>query len=194
MRTVGREVPRSEQDGPWKVLAPFAARPAKRPPKKPDTNGASIVMNVEGWLLLTGDLPKKVEKRLLARGLDPVQVLKVGHHGSSTSTGTDFVRALEPELALISCGRRNTYGHPNAKALASLDGVLLSRTDLEGCLALERRADGSVSLRPWLDAEEEALRRPRARPLSPWRALEKVKRQAWVEERSADETGDAQEP
>lgn len=194
LRVVGRAVPRDERDGPWKVLAPFAPRATKRKAKKPDTNGMSIVLNVEGWLLLTGDLPTKVEKRLLAQGLAPVQVLKVGHHGSRSSTSPAFVRALDPELALISCGRRNNYGHPHAKALAALKDVLLSRTDLEGCLALEHRADGTVTLRPWRDADETALRLPRERPSSPWRALEWQRRQAWSASRLAEDEGAAEEP
>lgn len=172
LRVVGRDIPRDGRDGPWTVLAPFTPRPGKRKAKKPDTNSMSIVMDVEGWLLLTGDLPIKVEKRLVAAGLPQIPVLKVGHHGSRGSSSPAFVRALDPELALVSCGRRNTYGHPSAQALAALKGRLLSRTDLEGCLRLEHRPDGGVSVLPWRDADEAALWVPRGKPESPWRGLE----------------------
>ncbi len=194
MRALGREVARTPADGPWKVLAPFPPRSSRRKPKRPDTNAASLVMDVEGWLLLTGDLPQKVEKRLVAQGLPPVQALKVGHHGSRGSSSAASVRALKPQVALISCGRRNYYGHPNAVALKALEGIPLWRTDLQGCLSLERRADGSLSVKPWRTATEEALRQPRLKPRSAWHSLQDQQSQAWVGLHSDDDEGSPEEP
>lgn len=101
-------------------------------------------------LLLTGDLEAAGERRLMATSrvavdvdplaVDPldVQVLKVGHHGSKTSTGTGFLRRVRPRLALISAGRRNPYGHPAPEVLARLGdhGVKTLRTDQQGMIRL----------------------------------------------------------
>lgn len=171
LRALNAALPNLEEDGPWQVLNPAPARRPKKAPKKPDTNAASVVLRVEDWLLLTGDFPKKGEARLVKQGLKSVQVLKVGHHGSRTSTSPAFVRALDPEVALISCGRHNYYGHPHALALAALKGRDLDRTDLEGCLYLEHHQDGKLSIRPWWDADPASLWQPRLRPPSPWRGL-----------------------
>lgn len=83
--------------------------------------------------LLTGDAGVPTERDLLSAGtLTPVDVLKVGHHGSRTSTGDAFVAALSPRVALLSCGRRNRFGHPARGPLATLERfcVPLLRTDL----------------------------------------------------------------
>ncbi|HXC65740.1 MAG TPA: ComEC/Rec2 family competence protein, partial [bacterium] len=88
---------RGSGDEPWVVLNPLPPRRRAHPAKHPDTNRASLVLRVEDWLLLTGDLPKPTERRLerlrLAR---PVAVLKVGHHGSRSATSFGWARALHP--------------------------------------------------------------------------------------------------
>ena len=69
-------------------------------------------------MMLTGDAEKKEEKEILAGG-SPVQstILKSGHHGSKTSSTADFLRAVRPEAALISCGVNNDYGHPHKETM-----------------------------------------------------------------------------
>jgi competence protein ComEC len=187
-RALGSDIPRQAADGPWRVLAPAESQRRVSGPQKPDTNAASIVLRVEDWLLLTGDFPKEGEALLLERGLAPVQVLKVGHHGSRTSTSPDFVRALQPELALISCGRKNSYGHPHASALKALGKTPLLRTDIQGCLSLERRVDGNLKVQTWWPGDPARMRLPRERPKSAWRGLEGLKEAAWRERKEA--TGD----
>lgn len=61
-------------------------------------------------------------------------LLKVGHHGSETSTGADFLAAVSPEWAVISCGAGNSYGHPHGSVLQALQavGAAVERTDLSG--------------------------------------------------------------
>jgi beta-lactamase superfamily II metal-dependent hydrolase len=194
-RALGTAIARQAQDGPWQVLAPAPLQPERSKGGKrrlPDTNAASIVLRVEDWLLLTGDFPKKGEARLLKEGLRPVQVLKVGHHGSRTSTGPDFVGALRPNLALISCGRRNTYGHPHALALQALKATPLLRTDIQGCLSLEHRADGILSVQTWWPGDPTRMRLPRARPRSAWRGLDGMKAAAW-DDAESEEGGEGQE-
>jgi hypothetical protein len=188
IRPLGLDVPRREDDGPWELLWPSAearlpkASKSKRKRKakpKLDTNGASVVLRVEDWLLLTGDLPTKAEKELLARGLKPVEVLKVGHHGSRSSTSARFVQRLQPAQALISCGEDNRYGHPSAQALKSLRGRRLWRTDLQGCVFVRKRRGEPARLEPWRPATAEALARPHPRYRSPWRSLKAAQAQAW---------------
>jgi competence protein ComEC len=71
--------------------------------------------------LFTGDLEAAGERLLVASGhLNPVDILKVGHHGSKTSTTPDFLERIRPKLAIISVGKHNTYGHPAPVTLANL--------------------------------------------------------------------------
>lgn len=86
--------------------------------------------------LFTGDLEKDGEAELTAR--DPTglkaDVLKVGHHGSDSSTGEEFLNAVQPSIAVISVGRGNSYGHPAFAVLNRLEayGVTVVRTDQRG--------------------------------------------------------------
>ncbi len=113
-----------------------------------DTNSDSVVMRLvygEVSFLLTGDLGKPGEERVLASGMTlEATVLKVGHHGSSTSTTTEFLAAVHPKYAVISVGRHNRYGHPTAAALRRLQaaGVEVYRTDEDG--AVEMATDGKA--------------------------------------------------
>jgi len=70
-------------------------------------------------------------------------VLKVAHHGSSTSTSDAFLAAVRPRLALVSVGANNSYGHPDPEVLARLGGALIPtlRTDLAGTIVV--RTDGT---------------------------------------------------
>jgi competence protein ComEC len=108
-----------------------------------DINNASVVMLLEGAgfrALLSGDAEAPVEALLLERGLlGHVDVLKVGHHGSESSTTPALLAAVSPRIALISCGADNEYGHPHAvtlEHLAAIPGLVIRRTDLEGSLAV----------------------------------------------------------
>jgi competence protein ComEC len=115
-------------------------------------NGASIVLEVrfgEFSALLTGDAPAESEGRFLTRTLSPrISVLKVGHHGSSTSTSPELLRRIGAEVGLISVGRRNRFGHPDFRVLSRLreEGVQIFRTDQSGALRVRARADGSYSV------------------------------------------------
>ncbi len=93
-----------------------------RDPSGWETNEASIVARLvygQHEFLLTGDAPLSVERRLLAApetlGAD---VLKAGHHGSRTSTGDDWLAAVNPDWTIISAGAKNRYGHPHPELLA----------------------------------------------------------------------------
>ena len=113
-----------------------------RPPLTGNLNQDSLVLHVScGQLdvLLTGDATTGSEARMLAAGvLGDVEVLKVGHHGSDTSTSADFLSAITPEDAVISVGAGSTYGHPHQEALDRLaaHGVTVYRTDENGTVTL----------------------------------------------------------
>ena len=90
-------------------------------------------------ILLAGDLEQEGETDWLAAGIVPdVQVLKVPHHGSSSSSSAAFLDAVSPKIALISCGAGNDYGHPARTALSRLHdaGCEVYRTDLDGDVLL----------------------------------------------------------
>jgi competence protein ComEC len=93
--------------------------------------------------LLTGDMERPMEARLLAGGLDVhADVLKVGHHGSKTSTTQSFLEAVGPSIGIISDGFENSFGHPHRDVLARLAGrgSAVLRTDLDGLVTV--RTDG----------------------------------------------------
>ena len=86
-----------------------------------DVNNSSVVVRImegSGAVLFTGDMEEKEERAVLASGADiAATVLKVGHHGSKTSSGTGFLLAVHPSLASISCAKVNHYGHPSKSVI-----------------------------------------------------------------------------
>jgi competence protein ComEC len=112
---------------------------ATAPLPEGDINNGSVVMLLRhgGFTaLLTGDAEAPVEATLMARGVLPaVDVLKVGHHGSSSSTTPGLLDAIRPTIAVISSGEGNEYGHPAPETLATLGArpeIAVFRTDLDG--------------------------------------------------------------
>ncbi|WP_246879925.1 DNA internalization-related competence protein ComEC/Rec2 [Bacillus suaedae] len=108
-----------------------------------------ILAQVEGVsVLFTGDLEEEGEKGLLNRYPNlQVDLLKVGHHGSKTSTTEALLEQLKPKGALISVGRNNHYGHPNPDVLSRLetDNIKVWRSDQDGAVQLELR-NGMIKL------------------------------------------------
>ena len=105
--------------------------------KYADLNNYSVVTKLTCGgksFLFMGDAQAESEKELLARGYDlRSDVLKCGHHGSSTSTTAAFLKAVAPRSAVISCGVNNDYGHPDKQVVDRLKkaGVTVYRTDLQ---------------------------------------------------------------
>lgn len=133
-----------------------------------DTNAESVVMAVHYGAfdaLFTGDAPAFVERAVSDRLGDGVEVLKVSHHGSDTGTDPLFLARAHPELALVSVGRGNRYGHPAPVVLARLRraGVEIRRTDEEGPVRVLARADGHFQVeRQETTARAAAGRRSRS--------------------------------
>lgn len=114
-----------------------------------ESNDASVVLTVRFGAfdaLLTGDAPMAVERAVLDHVPRSLEVLKVGHHGSATSTAAELLAHAPPRVALVSVGRRNRYGHPAPAVLARLTAGAadVRRTDLEGTLRVIGRRDGSL--------------------------------------------------
>ncbi|MBI4545655.1 MAG: ComEC/Rec2 family competence protein, partial [Gemmatimonadetes bacterium] len=118
---------------------------------KEATNESSVVFRLaygRFTALFLGDAPAAVERELAVRhgGRLRVDVLKVGHHGSGTSSSEELLAAATPRLALISVGRHNRYGHPHPEVLRRLAGrrVRVLRTDWHGEVTVRARASGEL--------------------------------------------------
>lgn len=101
-----------------------------------EVNDYSAVVSVsygENSFLFTGDAEYTVENEL-RNHITPHDVLKVGHHGSNSSTTANFLEQIQPEYAVISCGADNEYGHPTEQVLSRLErfGCEIYRTDEQG--------------------------------------------------------------
>lgn len=110
----------------------------------PDANDLSIVLlaKYDGRkILFTGDAGSMVEKRLILEKnllLSETDVLKVGHHGSRSASSEVFLQTIKPQYAIISCGKKNHYGHPHEETLMQLQtiGARVYRTDQCGAIIL----------------------------------------------------------
>lgn len=119
----------------FEVLAPledFEGKTAK------DYNTSSLVLKMaygKNNFLFTGDASVSIEKKLVEEGSDiSSQVLKIGHHGSKSSTSDLFLEKVNPEIAVIQVGKDNRYGHPSSEVLERLAkyGIKVMRTDEAG--------------------------------------------------------------
>lgn len=116
--------------------------------KSDDANGASLIMKVsygEIDSLFTGDAEVEAEEYVLKNYADKLdcEILKVGHHGSSTSSCEDFIYAVSPEIALISVGKGNSYGHPHKETMKLLNSCVdnICRTDTDGDIVIGMTKD-----------------------------------------------------
>ncbi|HEX5110085.1 MAG TPA: DNA internalization-related competence protein ComEC/Rec2 [Vicinamibacterales bacterium] len=106
-------------------------------------NDDSVVLELlfgDTAFLLTGDISAEVERAILPQlSTARYRILKVAHHGSRTSTSGELLDAWKPQLAIVSCGRGNRFGHPAPEVIARLAaaGVRVVRTDLEGQITIE---------------------------------------------------------
>ena len=127
-----------------------------RVPREPTDGGraindVSIVLlgEVAGRrFLLTGDVEDDVDPILAQRGLPPIDVLKVAHHGSATASTAAFLGAVRPRVAIVSAGADNPYGHPRRSTLDRLvaTGARVLRTDTDGSVAVTIDPDGTISV------------------------------------------------
>ncbi|MEO7029089.1 MAG: DNA internalization-related competence protein ComEC/Rec2 [Acidobacteriaceae bacterium] len=129
------------------VLSPEASYANDKAP----INDDSLVMRLDfgqASVLLEGDAERRSEDIMLAHDrISPVTLLKVGHHGSRTSTNPEFLAAAAPHEAVISSGRHNTFGHPRFEVLQRLEEARVKtfRTDREGATTFLLTRDGRIA-------------------------------------------------
>jgi competence protein ComEC len=112
-----------------------------------NNNSLVCLVNANGFrLLFTGDIEKEVEQQLLRTKIGEVDLLKVAHHGSNTSSHPEFIDELAPKISIISVGENNFYGHPSKQTLQTLLDVNSSiyRTDEMGLISVTIKNDRAV--------------------------------------------------
>ena len=99
-------------------------------------NSNVIYTELNGYkFMFMGDAGVTTEKEILSKyNLPDIDVLKVGHHGSKTSSGKKFIDAINPKYSIISVGKNNRYGHPNKEVLSNLEDSKIYRIDLDGSI------------------------------------------------------------
>jgi competence protein ComEC len=136
--------------GEVSVLHPDGSTPASY--GGTDANATSVVLLVrygEFEALLTGDAPVDVEQAILDDLPSDLEVLKVGHHGSNTSTSALLLARTSPELVVISVGARNRYRHPHTDIVSRIaeSGARVLRTDVSGDIVTRARRSGLHGVR-----------------------------------------------
>jgi len=102
-------------------------------------NSSVIYTEINNYkFLFMGDAGTDVEENLIAKyNLKNIDVLKVGHHGSKTSSSKNFIDKIEPKYSIISVGKNNRYRHPNKEVLDNLSESKIYRTDIDGSIMLK---------------------------------------------------------
>lgn len=135
-----------------RVLWPDPGRVPREPPDDGRAiNDVSIVLlgEVAGRrFLLTGDVEDDVDPILAARGLPPIDILKVAHHGSATASSAAFLAGVRPRVAIVSAGAGNRYGHPARSTVERLaaTGARVLRTDTDGSVAVTINSRGVIQV------------------------------------------------
>ena len=111
-----------------------------------ELNNSSVVVkytNGEDDFLFMGDAEKEIENNIKDK-IGDIEVLKAGHHGSSSSSSLDFIKAITPEDVVILCGKDNKYGHPHKEVLEEFNNLNINiyRSDEDGDIIFESNGDG----------------------------------------------------
>lgn len=113
-----------------------------------DMNNNSVVIKLtygKDKILLTGDCSKAEERDIVNSGADiSADLLKAGHHGSSTSCTEEFIKSVNPHAAVISCGKNNEYGHPHTETMNTFNkyNIEIYRTDIMGTIIADCSGNG----------------------------------------------------
>ena len=102
-------------------------------------NSNVIYTEINGYkFMFMGDASITTEKEILSKyNLSNIDVLKVGHHGSKTSSSKEFINDINPKYSVISVGKNNRYGHPNKEVLNNLEDSKIYRTDQDGSITVK---------------------------------------------------------
>ena len=116
------------------ILYPFESLEGEEIKDSNDTSIVSRLIFGNNSFLFTGDATKVSENKIISNCELNSDVLKVGHHGSKTSTSPKFLENVSPDIAVISCGKDNPYKHPHEIVLKNLEefGIKILRTDQDG--------------------------------------------------------------
>jgi competence protein ComEC len=116
-------------------------------------NNQSIVLKLESGalsILFTGDISSEAEEDMVHLGGHLISnVVKAPHHGSRKSLAEGLLLQIRPDVAVISSGRNNMFGHPHPETLERLSGVRIYRTDRDGAIGITGKPDGSIQIRTW---------------------------------------------
>ena len=119
-----------------------------KPSDAPTNDGSMFAYVVAGTtgMVLTGDAPEQVEIEMHRSRNWEATIMKAGHHGSKSSTGEFWLQSVQPQTAIISCGRDNSYGHPAKSVLSRLEKFRVEtlRTDQMGDIVFELKGERLV--------------------------------------------------
>jgi competence protein ComEC len=119
-------------------------------------NNDSLVIKIEGRnksFIFPGDVEEEAEEDLLSLGKWlKSDVIKVPHHGGKTSAYKPFLELVSPEVAVISSGRDNSFGHPHQETLDALQGVSIFRTDIDGAIKIKESEKG-LEIKTYKDSQ-----------------------------------------
>ena len=115
-----------------------------------DNSNVNYIEISDYKFLFMGDASVTTEKEILDKyNLPNIDVLKVSHHGSKTSSGKNFIDEISPKYSIISVGKNNRYCHPNNNVLNNLEGSKIYRTDLDGSIEIKFNKNGyKISICP----------------------------------------------
>ena len=107
-------------------------------------NSSVIYTELNGYkFLFMGDAGIEKEEDILDKyNLSNIDVLKIGHHGSKTSSSKEFINEINPNYSIISVGKNNRYGHPNKEVLNNLSDSKIYRTDQDGSIEIKLNKNG----------------------------------------------------
>ena len=109
-----------------------------------ENDNSNVIYNeLSGYkFMFMGDSGIEKEKDILDKyNISDIDVLKVGHHGSNTSSSEEFINSINPKYSLISVGKNNRYGHPNKEVLDTLNDSKIYRTDQDGSIMFKIKKD-----------------------------------------------------
>jgi competence protein ComEC len=121
------------------ILFPFKSLEGENVSDANNTSAVARLVFGQTSFLFMGDAYKSTER--LLKDIDS-DVLKIGHHGSKTSSDANFISLVSPDIAVISCGKDNSYGHPHQETLNALLDIEVLRTDLMGDIKII--SDGNI--------------------------------------------------
>lgn len=148
------------EPSPGCVIEVYAPRKPYLENTSSDVNNNSLLFRLrygKASFLFTGDIEEAGRRKMMAENPDlRATVLKVSHHGSHDGTDRAFLSAVQPKIAVISCGRNNSYGHPHKEAIQLLKQyhVTVYRTDLQGTVTVTVRDHQLEVATEYVDGKE----------------------------------------